>query len=222
LQKCKCFLCSQKTDRTSLIVETTAPQGMHPLANAYLWRSFRLILELGFGLYSRRIALLRSLGLRGTESTLDIGCGTGEFSVVTSGTYLGVDMNPQYVQSAHRFHPGKEFLCADVTRLVSTGRSFEVGLLVDVLHHLPGEEIIRLFATLAEILTQRIYVIDPVTQSPSNRLGRWIISKDRGRFVRPKSELLSLLEGAMEVLTVHDTRLMLIEGICVTGKPRRL
>jgi 2-polyprenyl-3-methyl-5-hydroxy-6-metoxy-1,4-benzoquinol methylase len=195
---------------------------MHPLSNVYLWHFFRSCLETVFGLYSKRIAMLREMGFRGTESVLDVGCGTGEFAGITTGLYVGLDMDPHYIEFARQRHPGKEFRCTDVADLAKEGSSFECGLLVDVIHHLSDEQARGLIATLASLISGHLYVFEPVLQSSSNRIGQWVTAHDRGHYIRPRAEVMALIESAFVINSVRDMKILSVEGICVQGKPRSI
>ena len=67
---------------------------------------------------------------------LDIGCGTGEFSVFfNSNNYTGIDIEPSYINYAQKNYPGK-FVLGDATRLPFNEKSFDKILIAGVLHHL--------------------------------------------------------------------------------------
>ena len=193
---------------------------MHPLSSVYLWHLFRAGLEGMFHFYSRRIALLRDLGFQGTESVLDIGCGTGQHSEITTGRYLGVDLDARYIEFAKKRHPGKEFLCRDVSQLQLDGEPFDVALMVDIIHHLSDEQARKLLADLARLTAKRVYFFEPVTQSPRNVVGRLLTAADRGHFIRPRGQLLDLIGDTFEAVATRDLRMLGTEGICVVGRPR--
>ena len=191
---------------------------MHPLSNVYVWHFFRWFLEGVFGLYTKRIALLKELGFQGTESVLDIGCGTGQHSEITSGRYLGVDLDARYIEFARRRHPQKEFVCMDVSQLQLEGDLFDVALMVDVIHHLSDEQARRLLADLGRLTSKRVFFFEPVVQSPKNLVGRLLVAGDRGRFIRPRNELLKLIENNFIVEEIRDATQLHTEGVCVVGK----
>ena len=55
-----------------------------------------------FGIYSNRIALIRSFGITDQMSVLDVGCGTGECASLTLGRYLGIDIDNQYINQVKK------------------------------------------------------------------------------------------------------------------------
>jgi 2-polyprenyl-3-methyl-5-hydroxy-6-metoxy-1,4-benzoquinol methylase len=193
---------------------------MHPLANVYLWEGFRSFLDLTIGLYRKRIALLHSMGMKENESVLDIGCGTGHYSVVTSGKYLGLDLEDQYIKFARRQHPHKEFSCMNVSELKLDSKRFDVALLVDIIHHLSENEAKSLFLELSRAAS-RIYFFEPIIPNKSNYVGRWLAANDRGQYIRSKEDLLKLLEQSFYIKDVQNLKLGPIETICALGHPRR-
>jgi len=59
------------------------------------------------GRQSRTKSLLREhLGTVPGEYVLDVCCGVGEFAEVVDGQYLGVDLNPRFIQQARQTIPG--------------------------------------------------------------------------------------------------------------------
>jgi SAM-dependent methyltransferase len=54
------------------------------------------------------------------ESVLDIGCGTGLLlDYLSPEVYLGIDISPAMIQKAQAKHPGREFIVADMERVLS-------------------------------------------------------------------------------------------------------
>lgn len=196
---------------------------MHLLDNVVIWRGFRWFLDAAFGLYRERFAVMREFGVAPTSSVLDVGCGTGECSVITEGRYLGIDMDVRYIAQAQRRHggPNRTFVCADVASARLADESFDVGLLVDVLHHLTDDEVERLCQEFNRVVTQAIVVCDPVRQRPTNLLGRLLTYLDRGAHIRTKERLVELLGRHAVVERIRDLKLLRVESVCVLARPRR-
>jgi 2-polyprenyl-3-methyl-5-hydroxy-6-metoxy-1,4-benzoquinol methylase len=186
---------------------------MHILSNVYVWNLFRKSLEFFFGLYSKRIAAMKDLGFKGTESLLDIGCGVGQYSEITTGKYLGIDLSETYIQYARRLHPSKDFRCMNVTELRGEKGSFQTVLLVDTIHHLSESEVLGLFSEIERIHPERIFFFEPLTQAFGNFVGRFLTALDRGSFIRPKNQLLELIQKKFTIEKKRDVRLMSVEGI---------
>jgi SAM-dependent methyltransferase len=163
-----------------------------------VWEASRAGLDLVFGLYRRRRALLRRWGLlEGAPRVLDIGCGIGQYASLAAGEYVGVDLNRRYVEHARRTRGDerRDFRCVDAAELVAEGQRFELVLMVDFLHHLPDGTAESVLGTARQLTTDRVVVLEPVTEQ-HNWVGRWFIDNDRGQHMRTHASLLSLLERA--------------------------
>jgi 2-polyprenyl-3-methyl-5-hydroxy-6-metoxy-1,4-benzoquinol methylase len=168
-----------------------------------IWETTRWGLDLSFGLYRRRIATLRGWGvLTSDTSVLDVGCGIGSYASLTTGRYLGVDMNPRYIDYARRRQtsPNASFRCASVDELVQESMSFDIVLMVDVLHHLTDEACQALLVSASHIARTAIVSFEPVLHQ-TNPMGQWIIDHDRGDYIRPLAELHALFSRAGLALT---------------------
>lgn len=76
----------------------------------------------------------------GRPRTLDLGCGTGEYSrLFEADRYLGVDVHPGYIAFAQRRNPQHQYLCGDARVWPGTGAPFDLVLVNGVLHHLDDE-----------------------------------------------------------------------------------
>jgi SAM-dependent methyltransferase len=163
-----------------------------------VWEASRVGLDLAFGLYRRRRKVLRRWGLLdGAPSVLDVGCGIGQYASLTSGRYVGVDLNCDYVDHARRRRgdTGHTFRCVDAAELVAEGERFDLVLMVDFLHHLPDDAAVGVLRTARELAVGHVVSLEPVTEQ-QNRVGRWFIDNDRGEHMRPHGQLLGLFEGA--------------------------
>ena len=171
---------------------------MSVLDRPLVWEASRVGLDLAFGLYRRRRALLRTWGLLdGAPRVLDIGCGIGQYAAITTGEYVGVDLDRGYVEHARRRRGDgrRRFRCVDAAELVTETERFDIVLMVDFVHHLPDGIAESVLATARELASGRIVVLEPVREQ-HNRVGRWFVDHDRGAHMRPHAALLALLERA--------------------------
>jgi SAM-dependent methyltransferase len=171
-----------------------------------VWEASRVGLDLVFGLYRRRRALLAQWGLLdGEPSVLDIGCGIGQYASVTSGRYVGVDLNGEYVEHARRRRgdDAHTFRSVDAAELLAEGERFDLVLMVDFLHHLPDEAAASVLRTGGELATGHVVSLEPVTEQ-ANPVGRWFIEHDRGEHMRPHGQLLELFDDAGLRLQADD------------------
>ena len=169
------------------------------LDNALIWNALRVTLDATFGLYRRRVDLLRSWGtLDGRPSLLDVGCGIGQYASLTEGEYLGVDLTERYIQHAQRANadrPNREFRVADVETLSLEGLNFDLVLMVDFLHHIDDTTCLRLLGAAEGLARRYVISLEPVYEQ-RNRVGRWIIDHDRGDHMRTLDAYHGLFERA--------------------------
>ena len=130
----------------------------------------------------RRRAVLSRWGLlEGEPTVLDIGCGIGQYASVTSGRYVGVDLNEPYVEHARRRRGDDRhtFRCVDAVELVAEDERFDLVLMVDFLHHLPDEAAVSVLETARELTRGHVVALEPVTEQ-SNR-ARTLVHRQRPR-----------------------------------------
>ena len=193
------------------------------LDNSLIWRIFRKGIDLVFGLYRKRIQVIRDFGITKDMSVIDIACGTGQYSRITDADYLGVELNNKYVEAANKTYgtEKRRFICADANTAVIKDSAYNVAILIDATHHLSDPENKNLLATLNRVASRSIVVCDPIKQSPSNLIGRFLTSLDRGNYIRPKNELLDLIGSVLTIEKVVDKKMMGTETICVLAKPKK-
>ena len=131
------------------------------------------------------------------DRILDVGCGPAETVKYFSDVeYIGFDNNPAYIELAkRRFGDQGHFFCGkiDQVRLKEFG-TFDLVLAVGVLHHLDDSESLSLLKLAYTALKEggRLVTYDGCFVQGQSRIAQFIISQDRGRFVRSKDEYLNL------------------------------
>ena len=131
---------------------------------------------------------------------LDVGCGPGTNTHHFAGAdYLGVDVNPAYVESARRRH-GREFVVADVTTYrAPASRRFDLILANSFFHHVDDAGARNVLAHLATLLTDdgHVHILDLVL--PAGPSLSWLLARaDRGEHPRPLEQWWELFTGAFE------------------------
>ena len=135
---------------------------------------------------------------RAGQRLLDIGCGTGEIVPFLAGVdYVGFDENPEYVRAARARYPGARFSCERIDAHVANDESFDLALAFGVLHHLNDVEAGELLRLAYSSLRPggRLITLDGCYVDGQNRVARWLLSSDRGRYVRSRDEYLRLMRG---------------------------
>ena len=145
----------------------------------YTFKIIRSLLELG---NTAELRLLRR-HIRPSEKVLDIGCGTGDFSVV-SESYHGIDMNGRFVAYATKRYP-KDFRVMDATHLAFRNKAFDTTLLLSMLHHFPENTLREILKESARV-SHRLIVVDLVGKN--NPISRLLYALDRGDHIRSFKE----------------------------------
>ncbi len=133
-------------------------------------------------------------------SVLDLGCGYGDIASYYAGrcSYLGIDSNESYIESARKRNSDNdaEFIIADISDPEVLQRGpYDLVLLTGVLHHLPNDHVSNIVASALNLVgtSGRFVAIEPVF-SPDQRLtARLLIASDRGRYVRDLDGYTALL-----------------------------
>lgn len=152
--------------------------------------------------HERKIApCLAQLALTPQTRLLDVGCGPGTNAHHFVNTrYTGIDVNPDYIQSAQRRHAGR-FVTGDVTDPdVLPREQFDVILLNSLMHHLPDDAVAHLLSRLVQRLAPqgRIHILDLILP-PGPSAARVLARMDRGRFARPLDAWHALFAQSMHI-----------------------
>lgn len=141
---------------------------------------------------------------------LDVGCGPGTNTrhFRHADYYLGIDVNPQYVEYA-RARYGRDFEVADITTYrVQPTQRFDFILVNSLLHHLDTVTVRGLLARLASLLTDdgHVHILDLVL--PSERgVARLLATLDRGDYARPLSDWNALFRQSFQPVAVEPYQL---------------
>lgn len=127
------------------------------------------------------------------DRVLDIGCGPADWLEVLSDVeYVGLDFNPEYIEAARLKYGNRgTFEVASVSEdLVGKYRDFDIVLAMGVMHHLNDDEAYSLARLAASALRPggHFVTLDGLLYKEQSALERYIVLRDRGRYVRPKAE----------------------------------
>ena len=144
--------------------------------------------------------LARVLDAQPGERILDVGCGTGVGTRLVRQGYVGIDVEIPYLHYARRQAAGSgcAFASMSAAALGFHARCFDKALLINVAHHLDDGLLDEFLAEVARVVRRSIVVLDAAPDT-ANRVSRFILAHDRGRYVRPRRELRSLLERRYDV-----------------------
>ena len=130
------------------------------------------------------------------QSVLELGCGTGRWSVKNYEKYVRTDINEAYFPSEAA--PGMEFRKIDATDLSSfLDRSFDLVYSIGLYHHLPDGAVVTSLRESSRVLRQpgKIVVMDAILPTCLYNVPAWVIRKmDRGDWVRKEERVVELIE----------------------------
>ncbi len=147
--------------------------------------------------------LLAHNDIRAARRVLDVGCGPGTNAhLFANSGYLGIDINPRYIEDARRKH-NRNFLAADVTAYtVPEAKRYDFILINSFLHHIDTPAVRRILAHLRNCISPdgAVHILELV--SPGDRsVAQFLADWDRGKFPRPLAEWKRLFaeQFALEV-----------------------
>jgi SAM-dependent methyltransferase len=143
---------------------------------------------------------------------LDVGCGPGTNTDFFRGAdYLGVDINPGYIESAQRKHK-RRFVVADVTAYDDQAAGkFDFILINSFLHHVDDADADKVLARMAGWLTPDGYIHIVEVVLPGDRsIAQLLASWDRGSHTRSLERWRTLFERHLEIAVFETYSLKLI------------
>jgi SAM-dependent methyltransferase len=159
---------------------------------------YRIFQRMVGGESSRKTYLTEYARPAAGDKILDIGCGPADIlNHVRDVNYTGLDISPEYICAAKkRFGSKGRFFCNDVglAAIENEQRTFDLVLAVGVIHHLDDLRAARLF-DLARVALRpggRLVTYDGCYVPQQSQMARWLLAKDRGKFVRTREEYLRL------------------------------
>lgn len=141
------------------------------------------------------------------RSVLDVGCGPGTNAVAfqSAERYVGVDLNPAYIEYATERYSG-EFRVVDVRKGLGSDEKFDLVLMNSLMHHLDDEGATSLLRSVGSVLAPdgEIHVLDLVRSEGG--LTRMMARADRGDHPRSPEEWESLVEPwmTMRASSIYD------------------
>jgi SAM-dependent methyltransferase len=156
-----------------------------------------------------RSAFVRDyLKVRPGQRILDIGCGPADLlACLPEVDYVGIDLSAHYIEAARaRYGKRGRFICESVAdTVVREPASADLVTAMGVLHHLDDAEARRLLEVARQALKPggRFVALDGVWHPDQSRLARWVLSKDRGRFIRTAEAYVALARDIFASVASH-------------------
>ncbi len=158
--------------------------------------------------YRSRVLVSDYIRPKPGDRILDIGCGPGNMlPFLPQGEYLGVDANASYIESAkQRYSDRGEFVCERVSHhSVQQFGAFDVVLALGLVHHLDDNEARDLFRLGHTALKPggRMITNDGCYMPKQSAAKRYLLSRDRGEYVRTQEEYERLAQSWFQEVRSH-------------------
>jgi SAM-dependent methyltransferase len=137
------------------------------------------------------------------KTIADLGCGSAiNTHLFSKKEYLGIDINPKYIEYAKRRYPSATYITADIAsdNFVLL-QKIDMFLLNSMLHHLSDEEVHRVLKNVKNNLSNKgkVLIIDNILPSKQKKIKNWFIRHDRGKFVRLYEGLRKICEKYFKI-----------------------
>jgi SAM-dependent methyltransferase len=160
---------------------------------------YALFFDLVGGAARNRTLVHEYIRPKARDRVLDIGCGPGSIVPYLPDTeYLGFDVSSEYIDQARKRFPHMRFVHERVSRFaISELGAFDIVLALGIVHHLDDAEAACLFRIAHGALKPgaRLITVDGVWTTNQSRVAKYLLSRDRGRFVRTADAYQKLASG---------------------------
>ncbi len=140
--------------------------------------------------------------IRQARRVLDVGCGPDTNThLFGHADYLGVDINPGYIEHARRKH-NRRYVVADVTTYEdAAGGDFDFILINSFLHHIDTPSAHKILERLRTWLSPdgHMHILELV--APGDRsIAQLFANCDRGKYPRPLADWRELFEAHLDIV----------------------
>lgn len=142
------------------------------------------------------------------DRVLDLGCGICKIlDFLPFVEYSGVDVNQRYIKAAIKKYGNRgTFICENVSNELSKGFSdYDIVLALGIVHHLDDCQVSQLFEIAKKALKPkgRLITLDGCYVAGQSPFTRYLLSKDRGKYVRTIDEYLAMASKTFAFVKEH-------------------
>ena len=142
------------------------------------------------------------------DRVLDIGCGVCRIlDFLPFVEYLGVDISQRYIKAAIKKYSNRgTFICGNISNELFKGFSgYDIVLALGIVHHLDNCQANQLFEIAKKALKPkgRLITLDGCYVTGQSPFTRYLLSKDRGNYVRTIDEYLAMASKPFASVKEH-------------------
>lgn len=137
-----------------------------------------------------------SSNLEKNKTTLDFGCGIGQFSIMFNASdYYGVDLDPKYIEFCKKNKKGNFNVIKSLPPYPFKKEYFDQILISAVVHHIDKKTLSIISKEFRRILKKdgKLVIIDHYTiKNQKNIFCKLLINIDRGHYFRNPEEIINI------------------------------
>jgi len=134
---------------------------------------------------------------------IDMACGTGEMrKYIKPKTYLGIDINPEYVKRARKNYPfpNTRYEVGNILNLKLSGQ-YDCAFLISAAHHLSDGNLLKLCESLKGVRVKYFVLVDGYPIGLFKGLLAWLDDKlGGGAYFRSLGEIKYQIEKEFKIL----------------------
>jgi 2-polyprenyl-3-methyl-5-hydroxy-6-metoxy-1,4-benzoquinol methylase len=157
------------------------------------------LIQLFFSHRKMKVLLTTELLASHKKRVLDIGCGTGQsIEFLPECKYTGFDISIEYLTAAKKTHGTSfNFVLSSIEEFnYEQHAPLDIVLLIGVLHHLNDQQIKSFYKTIKTYMNEDSFLlsVDPCFVKNQRKLARFLVSLDRGDYIRTIPEYQNLTQ----------------------------
>lgn len=169
-----------------------------------------------------RKTIKEKINLSEIKSVLDYGCGEGKISeIFENRCYVGVDIDFKFLNFARKKYNKNLVLIEE--KLPFKNNSFDLIVLVSILHHIKKEKVIELLNNISHLLKSSgvLIISEPLSNKGQNYLTKFLMFlEERGREVYffNEDEIREILAQIFKIrneetvkLKIHSSQIYILE-----------
>jgi len=172
---------------------------------------------------SRRLLIEKYVKPDKKDHILDLGCGPGRLiDLLPEGVkYTGIDISAEYIEDAKiRYGNKYNFICSNILDIdFSNIGTFNKVVARGFFHHLDDRTILNLMDYIKPALSKHVQLVslDGCYIADQNFISKFLISNDRGNYVRKETEYMNLLKSSFNKVEsfIHNDLLRIPYDHCI-------